>query len=421
MNVPPVLSLPPEITQRIFREALPSGGLPHPQHPQQAPLLLTQICRDWRAIALDTPDLWQSIAVGSTGPPVSPLMVGLWMSRANNRPRDIYFSTHDRKRGAEYLDESMDYCQQWRDVELRLPIESFSELIAHHGPFPLLRSLSLSVRSAVIDGDHIITIRDAPLLRKVTVMDFPILAPDIAWEQLTTLKMTTHEAGPGISALQRCSNLLHLEFSLNVHDMVAPPILPFTLPSLNTLLTAGESLLPYVTLPNLEQLDIWGPGFLPGGMEALTESLHALLVRSACPLKRLSFRMPPKITAGAFRAFLQAAAPVVELKLTLYFPSGLGELVTVLQSADVLPQLTALRIVDATGGETFTPLLDALRARRASVAGRAMLGSFSLSIQNDSRSGAARVPPNAVMAELAALADDGLRIRIANGTVLMDR
>ncbi|KAJ7772375.1 hypothetical protein B0H16DRAFT_1267312, partial [Mycena metata] len=51
----PVLTLPPEVTAEIFKWCLDtdlrlfSGA---------APLLLTRICRQWRALALSTPALW---------------------------------------------------------------------------------------------------------------------------------------------------------------------------------------------------------------------------------------------------------------------------------------------------------------------------------------------------------------------------
>ncbi|KAJ6487096.1 hypothetical protein C8R47DRAFT_952223, partial [Mycena vitilis] len=56
-TVYPILSLPPEITARIFVECLPIHGRVR-SSPTAAPLLLAQICRDWREIALDTCQLW---------------------------------------------------------------------------------------------------------------------------------------------------------------------------------------------------------------------------------------------------------------------------------------------------------------------------------------------------------------------------
>ncbi|KAJ7185152.1 hypothetical protein GGX14DRAFT_331556, partial [Mycena pura] len=53
----PVLSLPNEITSRIFLECLPHYGRVCPS-PHSPPLLLTQICRHWRNIALSMGELW---------------------------------------------------------------------------------------------------------------------------------------------------------------------------------------------------------------------------------------------------------------------------------------------------------------------------------------------------------------------------
>ncbi|KAJ7241350.1 hypothetical protein B0H12DRAFT_1024223, partial [Mycena haematopus] len=53
----PVLTLPPEITAQIFLWCV-DVELRLLQTPSVAPLLLTQICRDWRALALSTPALW---------------------------------------------------------------------------------------------------------------------------------------------------------------------------------------------------------------------------------------------------------------------------------------------------------------------------------------------------------------------------
>ncbi|KAJ7496826.1 hypothetical protein FB451DRAFT_204514 [Mycena latifolia] len=421
MSIPPILSLPPEITQRIFREALPIGpptfGPPRLLS-QQAPLLVTQICRQWRDIGLHTPELWQSLSIDPSIVSVNRALVALWMSRANNRPRDITFNTQDPDVAADLLEESMAYCDKWRDVKLVLPIDSFPALASHHGPFPILRSLSLSLNDEVWEGDQRITILGAPLLREVTLADFPFLTVDIAWGQLTTLKMTASVVSAGLSVLRRASSLVNLHFALIDPRRAPLAVPPFVLPSLTHLKTSGKSILPALTVPSLEQLDIRGLGSF-GEMESLTDPLRALLERSACPLKRLLFRVPD-ITADEFRSLLQAIASVEDLTLTFQFPTGLDELVTVLQSRDVLPRLTALRITDAsrTGQNPMMlfALLETLNARRDTVEGQANLELFTISIQNP------RVPTFTEMLEFGNLADKGLHVRVVTPAgVLMDR
>ncbi|KAJ7192006.1 hypothetical protein GGX14DRAFT_528535 [Mycena pura] len=58
----PVLTLPPEITSRIFIHCLPDHGRVCALL-RGAPLVLTQVCRHWRAVALSTCELWSSLDV----------------------------------------------------------------------------------------------------------------------------------------------------------------------------------------------------------------------------------------------------------------------------------------------------------------------------------------------------------------------
>ncbi|KAJ7719145.1 hypothetical protein B0H16DRAFT_1255598, partial [Mycena metata] len=52
-----VSTIPVEIISQIFLECLPADGRVRPS-PHRAPLLLAQICRRWREIALGTGQLW---------------------------------------------------------------------------------------------------------------------------------------------------------------------------------------------------------------------------------------------------------------------------------------------------------------------------------------------------------------------------
>ncbi|KAJ7683815.1 hypothetical protein B0H14DRAFT_3907761 [Mycena olivaceomarginata] len=58
----PVLALPVEITSRIFRFCLPAHGRVAPSA-RSAPLLLAQICQQWRDVALSTSQLWSSLYI----------------------------------------------------------------------------------------------------------------------------------------------------------------------------------------------------------------------------------------------------------------------------------------------------------------------------------------------------------------------
>ncbi|KAJ7871332.1 hypothetical protein B0H13DRAFT_1040081 [Mycena leptocephala] len=335
MATPPVLSIPTEIIQYIMQETLaaaiastPTGRFPRPI-PQEPPLSFTLVSRQWRNISLSTRELWQAIRVDSSILLVPTHVLRLWASRAANRPRRIQLECTDSVQGEALLHAILESSQQWQDIELELPFETFSVLVAHDEPFPMLRSLSLSIRSGtrMWEGDHTITL-DAPLLRRITLAHFPSISVDTAWNQLTTLDLTAYfDTVAAISALQRCPNLLELHLTLVVLERSSPAIPPFTLPSLRSLVTVGKSILQFLTVPSLVRLDLWGPGF-SGEMGQATNDLRALVARSACHLTRLSLRMPQEITTAEFHAFLQVAPSVSDLQLILTFTGALEQLRT---------------------------------------------------------------------------------------------
>ncbi|KAJ6457026.1 hypothetical protein C8R47DRAFT_915790, partial [Mycena vitilis] len=56
----PILTIAPEIISRIFLACLPDHGRVRPSV-NKPPLVLAQICRQWREIALSLPELWASV------------------------------------------------------------------------------------------------------------------------------------------------------------------------------------------------------------------------------------------------------------------------------------------------------------------------------------------------------------------------
>ncbi|KAF7314083.1 hypothetical protein HMN09_00567300 [Mycena chlorophos] len=90
-----VLALPNEITSAIFVACLPEHGRVRPSA-HRAPLLVAQICRHWRAVALSTTQLWCSLDVelrrGARRRGVGVVLPGnqklveTWACRAGSRP-----------------------------------------------------------------------------------------------------------------------------------------------------------------------------------------------------------------------------------------------------------------------------------------------------------------------------------------------
>ncbi|KAJ7231501.1 hypothetical protein C8J57DRAFT_967491, partial [Mycena rebaudengoi] len=59
----PVLTLPTDITSEIFTHFLPTYPLCSLINGLLSPMLLGQICHQWRDIALGTPRLWSAIEI----------------------------------------------------------------------------------------------------------------------------------------------------------------------------------------------------------------------------------------------------------------------------------------------------------------------------------------------------------------------
>ncbi|KAF7340257.1 hypothetical protein MVEN_01944500 [Mycena venus] len=176
--------------------------------------------------------------------------------------------------------------------------------------------------------------------------------------------MTAHDELEGIPALQRCTNVVNLHFSLAVSEVSSPSVPPSLPPSPRHLATdgLGKTALPFVIVSSLTR---------------------------------------------AFQAFLEAVPSVVDLKLTFHFANLMENFSTVLQRNDVLPRLKTLPMMySAMEEELFDPLLDAPRTRRERIEGRATLEVFYLDL-TWSRPAAL---PRTVREELLAYINEGMGI-----------
>ncbi|KAF8131254.1 hypothetical protein K438DRAFT_843285 [Mycena galopus ATCC 62051] len=107
----PVLTLPNEITAEIFPfpAALPSSGLPlcPPFTGRDSPTLLTQVCCQWREIALETPILWRAILLSDFNIPPERRthLCDRWLERSRCCPLSLHFDDEDPVRGGLHIAE----------------------------------------------------------------------------------------------------------------------------------------------------------------------------------------------------------------------------------------------------------------------------------------------------------------------------
>ena len=84
----PLRAVPDQILQEIFQHCLPDTPYVVPGA-RSAPLVLTHVCRRWRAVVQGTSELWSSIALRDRGVWNSQLeveMVKRWLDRSRARP-----------------------------------------------------------------------------------------------------------------------------------------------------------------------------------------------------------------------------------------------------------------------------------------------------------------------------------------------
>ncbi|KAJ7752801.1 hypothetical protein DFH07DRAFT_519480 [Mycena maculata] len=96
----PILTLPHEITSDIFVHCLPSGAYAiRLKNPSQAPVLLLNVCKTWRSIAISTPRLWANLTVNFTTQSWdhSKLLARIdgWLSRAGSCPLSLTVAKFD--------------------------------------------------------------------------------------------------------------------------------------------------------------------------------------------------------------------------------------------------------------------------------------------------------------------------------------
>ncbi|KAF7334600.1 F-box domain-containing protein [Mycena venus] len=354
----PVLTLPAEITSHIFTQSLPIDATPSRY---AAPLLLTQVCRLWRTIALATPNLWQSIVVKELGPgdlerlndPAK--LVEMWLQRSAGLPLSLFVHLLNEVLAQSIIDTCLVHHHRWSEVE----VLSFVNIDARDREFPVLRKVRLSHRD---EPRHTIRILNAPALREACITTVSNTQCDVQlpWAQLSHLRFSTHGLlAACLPILSHCSDLLvHLTHSSALIQPIPETMFDnphLTLPTLESLdvTLLGPSIIPHLTLPRLQHLTV--SGHIPSAIEPL----RALFSRSFCSLQSLHLTVAHELLVDLF----QLVPTVVTLALQVY-PPALPEVVQALSSTDILPAMHTLAIDVGRARDEYDSLIEVLRSRR---------------------------------------------------------
>ncbi|KAJ6554310.1 hypothetical protein B0H19DRAFT_1153133 [Mycena capillaripes] len=201
-NKRPVLTLPNELVSEIFIHFLPAYPLCPPLFGIDSPTSLTHICREWRQIALATPQLWRAIQLYDHDNKQLYHVVNIWLDRS----RSCLLSIHSETNYAwpELFSGFLPHRSRWEYLKLHCV-----QIPPAAATLPLLRHLELSGH-----GFDSFSFHDVPLLRSADLdCDFTenITLP---WAQLTCLTLRDVSPFECLPILEQTFNLVRCELCL---------------------------------------------------------------------------------------------------------------------------------------------------------------------------------------------------------------
>ncbi|KAJ7244650.1 hypothetical protein B0H12DRAFT_805930 [Mycena haematopus] len=406
----PVLTLPPEITAKIFVWCLDGGRRPLPS---VAPLLLTHICHDWRALALSTPALWDTIGeIEFSGlDRRAGTVVETWFSRAGTRPLSLgIICTEHLDSGC--VESVVNHASQLQSLDVMTYADVFSNFIGITS-YPILSSLALASSLDGYDGGQIQLFgsHGAPSLRHLSLNTLPPSVMIMPWAQLTKISLTLISLPECLDTLRWAPALceFHRQGTIAVESAVEQSSVHHSsLLSLAIAMVGGdEDILEFLTLPNLQKLE------LGGHVYASFLELDIFLSRIAGTLHTFNVGIMRTVPVRWFEPLMQLTTLELVRLTGLQFATDVIRALNRRTSPDLLPKLRSFVLLNCGSNQVDDELLDALDSRcDATSAERAKLESFSLIWpDHDHFKSVARLPLVNVLS-LRALAARGMRIHV---------
>ncbi|KAJ7919020.1 hypothetical protein B0H13DRAFT_268528 [Mycena leptocephala] len=291
--ISPARRLPEDVVAEIFTASLPadrnaimSGA--------ESPLLLCQVSRAWRNLALSTPRLWASLHIVAPGN-VSHLRriteaASIWLSRSGALPLSISLvHTPSFQFGIDFsvlLKALVQYSLRWNRIRMKFETPRSFRPLAVLSPtdVPILETINIEGFRA-IDWSAL-SFLETTSLRSVTLRRVANLRPiNLPWNQLRHLSLAhmasaSLTAAKGLEMLRRCPNLETCTLPFNSsRDNV--PHLPLRMEHLRRLsmveMVAGAAInfFIYLDLPMLEEVE-YATNVLQSPLESWLSSAHHL-------------------------------------------------------------------------------------------------------------------------------------------------
>jgi len=296
----PIRRMPLEIIQEIFEIFSIERHSQDLMDNLSSPVLLTHVCREWRAVAINTAYLWTSFRVQLPDSSLSwsqySSALSVWLRRSGRHPLKtgcvvVKWDQEQRYMLAETLEALCSQSYRWEAFDFEAGSESLP-LLFENLPFLSFSSRKFDLFLRVLDHSSspstmvgvnlpflwLPRVRDLDI---ITLHSFtlPVNAP---WQCLDTLRLETregadvfHSVQSFVQILSQCEQLTHCFLTLSGMDALqGEDFLPIVndlsgsihLPALEHLgisvphcPMAGIALLELFTVPALEHLIMHGP------------------------------------------------------------------------------------------------------------------------------------------------------------------
>ncbi|KAG1825479.1 uncharacterized protein BJ212DRAFT_1573008 [Suillus subaureus] len=296
--------LPAEVLSQIFVHCLPIGYHLLPVS-RAAPMLLTRICRRWREVAVDMPNLWHRLSVGKDWQRAA-FCYEAWLKRSRGHPLSLELQYH-KNDWTELRSLLQPYINQVSSLSLDFYHDGFQPEFTI-SDFLTLKELTISLYFSNSEARIVQSISQPPCtLRSLTVtglffnMEYAsTFNPTSGWARLTNIQIDLDEPSSFLQLLRLCPSLSSLTTTI-VFGAIET-LEPFTHTQLQSLQIVFDDLNdddddtghfnPFNTLslPNLRALETRGIYPWPH------EEFNAFLTRSKCPLESLTFGFEMSIT-----------------------------------------------------------------------------------------------------------------------------
>ncbi|KAJ7670316.1 hypothetical protein B0H17DRAFT_1086017 [Mycena rosella] len=380
----PVLTLPNEITSEIFLQCLP----PTPVFSEEekdgpsssdAPLLLLEICRTWRSIAISTPTLWVHLHLNllEVYGDVEEI-IAQWFRRAGSCP--LSFSVRgylglDPLESDAIIATLVHHAHRLQSVALQLEQQQFKKFMGI-GPFPLLDEIAIALPFMDDEDEpgglwNLEIFSDAPRLGHLHFGQNAILSmfPLPCWE----LSKATCESLPiddFLNLLEFAPTLLDFTCSVEPDPAIFNTEL-ITHDTLQTLRLADNSsthFLPLLRLPALQNLHL----HIKDDMD--DDAFQVFLTHSAASLGTFSASVPIRTIALGWFSIMSKLTDIQLVVSDETLLSGFLSSLASTNDSTFLPRLQSLTVVKRDF--EFCALVNVFTARCTARDGVAQLQSF---------------------------------------------